>query len=292
MKNYIKFVKRNIRRNPYQALAATMVMLLTFFVLSTFLLLALGSQQILKYYESKPQAIAFFKDGTDENDVKAIENALFETGKITSFKFVSKEEALQIYKERNKNNPILLELVTANILPASLEISALSPEDLKPISQILKREPVVEEVVFPEDVVSSLTQATRLIRIIGGSTVGFLITFSTLMIVMVIGFKIRVKRDEIETMKLLGASKWFIRTPFLLEGIIYASAGSFLGWFGSLAIVWYFEPLLKSNLGEVGQILLPIPFLVIFGLLLLELLAAILIGVVGSAVAVRRYLQL
>ena len=288
----INLTKRNLRRTPYQALAAMMVMFLTFLTLSSFLLLAVASQRILHFYESKPQAIAFFKDGTLDSDVEAIQNALNQTGKIAQFKYVSKDDALQIYRERNKNNPMLLELVTANILPASLEISTITPADLKEIAEIVKREPVVEEVVFPEDVVISLTSATRLIRIVGSSVVGFSITFSTLIIIMIIGFKIRIKRDEIETMKLLGASDWFIRLPFLLEGIFYAVVGATLGWALPLGVIWYFEPLLKRNLGEVAQQLFPVSLIFVGELLLIEVVVAVLVGVFGSLVAVRRYLHL
>lgn len=290
--NFINLARRNIRRTPYQALAALMVMFLTFLALSGFLLLATGSQQILHYYESKPQAIAFFKDGTTLNDVKAIQNSLEQTGKVTTFKYVSKDEALQIYRERNKANPMLLELVTANILPASLEISAKTPEDLKPISEIVKKEPVVEEVVFPEDVVASLTSATRLIRVVGGSVVSFLIAFSTLITVMIIGFKIRIKRDEIETMKLLGASNWFIRMPFIFEGIFYATTGAFLGWLGSFMILWYFEPLLSSSLGEVTSSIFPVPIVIMLLFLFSNLFVAAIIGALGSFIAVRRYLHI
>lgn len=290
--SFTKNVRRNIRRTPYQALAASMVMFLTFFTLSIFLILAAGSDQILKYYESKPQAIAFFKDGTAETDVNAIENALNQTGKTTKFKYVSKQEALQIYRDRNKSNPMLLELVTANILPASLEISTVAPEDLKIIADIVKKEPVVEEVVFPEDVVASLTSATRLIRIVGGSVTGFLITFSTLIIVMIIGFKIRIKREEIEIMKLLGASTWFIRIPYLLEGMTYALIGALSGWLFSYLVFWYFEPLLTNNLGEIAYQLLPIPFVFIVALLAVEVVLALIVGGLGSLIAVRRYLHL
>lgn len=285
-------VKRNIRRTPYQALAASGCMFFTFLVLSTFLFLAIGSEQILNYYESKPQAIAFFKDGTTTKDVDIIKEALIQTGKITEFKFVSKEEALAIYRERNKTNPLLLELVTANILPASLEISTVAPEDLKDIAEIVKKEPVVEEVVFPEDVVASLTSATKTIRTVGGGVVAFLITFSTLIIVMIIGFKIRIKREEIGIMKLLGASSWFIRLPYLAEGILYALAGALLGFIVSFGIIWYFEPMLKNNLGEVSSVLFPVSWLFILELLLVQLLVAVLVGGLGSAVAVRRYLRI
>lgn len=289
---FIEFVKRNIRRTPYQALAASMVMFLTFLTLSSFLLLGLGSQQVLRFYESKPQAIAFFKDGTTEADVKAIQDALSQTGKTTGFKYVSKEEALKIYRDRNENNPTLLELVTANILPASLEISAKTPDDLKPIAEIVRKEPVVDDVVFPEDVIASLTQATRLIRVVGGSLVGFLIVFSTLIIVLIIGFKIRIKRDEIETMKLLGASTWFIRMPYVLEGITYSVIGALSGWITSMVILWYFEPLLQNNLGEVTQSVYPVSWVLMLALLLTQIIVAILVGGLGSLAAVRRYLRI
>jgi cell division transport system permease protein len=287
-----ELAKRNIRRTPYQALAASMVMFLTFLVLSIFLLIALGSQQILKFYESKPQAIAFFKDGTTDNDIKVIENELFQTGKITEFKYVSKEDALEIYRDRNKNNPLLLELVTANILPASLEISTYRPEDLKDIAEVVKKEPVVEEVVFPEDVVASLSSATRLIRTVGSTVVAFLITFSTLIIVMIIGFKIRIKRDEIAIMKLMGATTWFIRMPFITEGIVYTISGAFLGWVVSMASLWYLAPVIQNSLGEVSAVIFPVSPLIIIGLLGLEIILAILVGMVGSFIAVRRYLRI
>ena len=290
--SYTKSIKRNIRRTPYQSLAATMVMFLTFLSLSAFILVAAGSQKILRYYESKPQAIAFFKDNTSDQDITAIQNALTQTGKVTKLKYISKDQALQIYKDRNKSNPQLLELVTANILPASLEISAATPEDLKPVSEVIKKEPVVEEVVFPEDVVASLTQATRLIRVVGLSIVGFLIVFSTLIIIMIIGFKIRIKRQEIEIMKLLGASNWFIRAPFLGEGIFYATMGAFLAWVVSYITLWYFEPLLRFNLGEVSSVLFPINPLWMGVLLGVEIIVAGVVGIFGSFTAVRRYLHI
>lgn len=290
--NFIKSVKRNIRRTPYQAIAASMIMFLTFLALSLFLILAVGSQKILRFYESKPQAIAFFKDNTTDSDVRMITSALSQTGRVTSLKFVSKDQALSIYKERNKNNPMLLELVTANILPASLEISAIMPEDLKPIAEIIRKEPVVEDVVFPEDVVTTLTQATRLIRIIGGTVVGFLMAFSVLIIILIIGFKIRIKRDEIETMKLLGASGWFIRTPFILEGITYSVIGACFAWLVSFTVLWYFEPMLKTSLGEVAPVVLPVPWIFALISLVIEILVAIIIGAFGSFGAVRRYLHL
>jgi cell division transport system permease protein len=283
-------VKRNIRRTPYQAIAAVMVMFVTFLTLLLFVLLALGSQKILQHYESKPQAISFFKDGTQESDIIAIQKALQSTGKVSSLKYVSKDEALQIYRERNESNPTLLELVTANILPASLEISTYAPSDLAQIAKILKEEPVVEEVVYPEDVVQSLTNATSIVRTIGTGAVGFLILFAFLVILMVIGFKIRLKRTEIEIMKLLGASSWFIRAPFLIEGIFYGVVGAISAWFASYALLWYMAPFIEGYITDVK--LLPVSPIIMLYLLGITILVAVFIGLLGSFGAVRRYLKL
>ncbi len=287
---YLEYTKRNIRRSPFQAMTASMVMFLTFLCLTLFLVLAVGSQMILRFYESKPQVIAFFKDGTTAQDIQTIQKALSAESKVSQTKYISKEEALKIYKERNKNDPALLELVTANILPASLEISTQAPEDLKEVAEILKREPVIEEVIVPEDVVATLTAATRIIRIIGSSVVLFMMSFATLVILMVVGFKIRLRRDEISIMRLIGASSSFIRTPFLMEGVFYGLVGACLSWIIVYLLLWYFTPFLQGYLGEVK--LLPANPLFMLALLGLELVIAFIVGGLGSLGAVRRYLHI
>ena len=290
MSRAVFYARRNIRRTPFQALAAVMIMFLTFLALLTFIILATGSQQALKYFESKPQVIAFFKEGTTNQDIQAIENALKQESRVSKTKYISKEEALAIYKEKNKKDPTLLELVTANILPASLEISTKNPEDLTPIADILKKEPVVSEIIVPEDVVQTLTSITTIIRIVGLSVVGFLLAFSTLVIVMIIGFKIRLRRNEIEIMRLLGASSSFIRNPFVFEGIFYGVSGAFSAWIISYLLLWYFTPFLQGYLGEVQ--ILPVNPIFLLALLGSSLIIACLVGGLGSFSAVRRYLRI
>ena len=290
MTRALEFAKRNIRRTPFQAIAALMVMFLTFLALQIFVILAAGSDASLKYFESKPQVIAFFKEGTTDSDISAIDTALQQESRVIKTKYVSKTEALNIYRDKNKTDPALLELVTADILPASLEISTRSPEDLQPIAEILKREPVVSEVIVPQDVVQTLTSVTRVIRFVGGGTVVFLMTFATLVTVMIIGFKIRLKRNEIEIMRLLGASGSFIRNPFILEGIFYGIAGAVFAWLISYAGLWYFTPFLQGYLEEVN--LLPVNPLFMLGLLTASLILALSLGSLGSISAVRRYLSI
>lgn len=287
----IKFTKRNIRRSPFQALAACMTMFMTFFALGVFLTLAWSSEVVLKYYESKPQVMVFFKDGTAESDIDKLQNALAQDERVTKIKYISKDDALKIYQDQNKDDPTLLELVTANMLPSSLEISTLNPEDLKPIAQTLKIEPVVSDILFPEDVVKNLTTFTSAVRLIGLLVVIYLALFSLLIILMIIGFKIRLKKQEIEIMRLVGASNSFIRAPFIFEGIFYGLVGAFSSWLFVYLLMWYFTPFVQGYIGP-GLILLPINPLFMIGLLGVELTGAILIGTLGSTGAVRRYLKI
>ncbi len=290
MNRAFQFAKRNIRRTPFQAIAAIMVMFLTFLALIIFLILAAGSQAALRYFESRPQAIVFFKEGTTNQDISTIENALKQEPRVIYTKYISKEAALKIYKDENKSDPALAELVTASILPASLEISTKNPEDLSIMAETLKKEPVVDSVAVPEDVVQTLTQITTIIRTVGGATVGFLMVFATLVIIMIIGFKIRLKRNEIEILRLLGASPGFIRNPFIIEGIFYGAIGAIFAWIVSYTMLWYFTPFLSAYLEEVK--LLPVNPLFMLEILGSSILLAVIVGGLGSFSAVRRYLKI
>src|SRR4030067_1202170 len=121
---------RNTRRSPYQALAAIIVLTLTSFVAYLFILFWLGSQVVLNYFETRHQVTAFFKDDVNETTILEIKANLEQQPSLRKVNYVSKAEALEIYQEQNQNDPLLLEMVTAEILPASLEVAATTIDDL------------------------------------------------------------------------------------------------------------------------------------------------------------------
>lgn len=280
---------RNIRRSPYQAFAAVFVMTLTFLFISFFTFLLYGSSKAISYFESRPQVTAFFKNEVKQADIDNLKNSLMQTNKISSVKFVSKEDALKIYREQNKDDPLLLELVTADILPASLEISTVKIEDLSDINNKLKDSPLVSEVVFQKDVVSVLISWTNALRSIGLGLIIVLSLVSIFIMVIIIGVKISQKKQDIEIMRLIGAGGWYIRWPFIFEGIFYGGAGAILGWLISTGALWYATPFLSSFLK--GMPIFPIPLAFLFGLLAVELIVAIVLGILSSFVAVLRYLK-
>ena len=152
----IRTMLRNVRRSPYQALAAVLIMMLTFLTISFFVFLLSGSSRIVSFFESKPQATAFFKNEAKQTDMDGLTQKVKEGGMVASVKFVSKQQALKIYREQNKDDPLLLDLVTADILPASLEISTYKIEDLSGVSKMLKSSPIVSDVIYQKDIISTL----------------------------------------------------------------------------------------------------------------------------------------
>jgi cell division transport system permease protein len=289
MKEHLKTTWTHIRRSPYQALVAIGIMTLTFFLSTLIILIAAGSQALLHYFETRPQVTAFFKDEVKMDEVEKLKEKLSQTGKIKSLKYISKEEALEIYKEQNKSDPLLLEMVTANILPASLEVSTTDITYLGEIAQILRQEPGVEEVVFQEDVIKTLKNWTDTIRKIGLVLIGFLGVVSFLVVLVIIGMKVALRKKEVEILQLIGATNWFIRAPFVFEGIFYGIVGAILGWGAGILLLMYSTPFLVEFLAGIP--ILPVPLVFILVMLGGEVLVGVTIGTLGSLLAVKRYLK-
>jgi cell division transport system permease protein len=266
-----------------------MIMMLTFLAISVFSMVTVGSSKIISYFESKPQVTAFFKTDAKQSDIDLLKSTMTQSSEVAAVKFVSKDEALKIYKEQNKSDPLLLDLVTSDILPASLEVSANKIEDLSPIAETLRKSPIVSEVIFQKDVVQTLSSWTTAIRRIGIAVIVVLSVVSVFIMATIIGFKISQKREEIEIMKLLSATNWYIRWPFLLEGIFYGIFGAFFGWLIASVGLIYATPYLQSFLGSIP--LLPVSFVFLVGLLAAEIIVAVILGTLSSFLAVLRYLK-
>jgi cell division transport system permease protein len=286
---HLKTSWKHIRRTPYQALIAVCIMTLTFLSISVFAFIVFGSSVVIQYFESKPQVTAFFKDETQQPEIDTLKKNLEKTGKVSKIRFVSKKEALQIYKEQNKEDPLLLDLVTEDILPASLEISTGNIEDMGAISEMLKNSPGVSEVIYQKDVISTLTKWTNAIRIIGITLITILALVSIFIMMTVIGFKVSQKREEIEIMRLLSATNWYIRWPFVLEGVFYGVVGTFLGWIVASGALLYATPYLESFLKGIP--LLPVSPIFLLILLTVEIVIATILGIFASSLAVLRYLK-
>lgn len=275
---------------------------MTLFVLAVFLLLAGGLSSLLSYFESKPQLTVFFKDEKNKASVDELIGKLQATGKVAGFQYISKDQALAIYREQNKNDPLLLEMVTADILPSSLEISATSPQYLVELSDMAKKETGIDEVVFQKDVVDTLVSWTSTIRKIGLVFLIFLISSTIFILLTSVGMKIALKKEEIEILRLVGATTWYIRKPFIYEGIAYGIVGASAAFLVVSGIMLYLQPFITSFLKGIPTLSLwqangmsvviwpptTILFIILWSVLTV---AGFLIGLCGSSLAVSRYLK-
>ncbi|MDO8451486.1 MAG: permease-like cell division protein FtsX [bacterium] len=289
---------KHIRRSPYQSLAAVLTMFLTFLLTGIFFLTSASSIMVLRFFESKPQITVFFTDEATSDEIDGLKKTLEDTGKISSIRFISKDDALKVYQEQNKNDPLLLEMVTADILPASLEVSAKDPKFLRELEPVVKDAVHVEEVVYQQDVVETLLSWTNAVRMVGGVLGGLLAVDAILIVVTIISMKIALKKEEIDILKLVGAAPWYIRTPFILEGGIYGVVGACIAWITISGVVLWFRPFLLDFLGiiPIFQTVLANPESTVFLLSLFGFLGALLfsgfvLGSLGSLLALGRYLK-
>lgn len=286
---HLKTVAQYIRRSPYQSFAAIFIMTLTFFMISVFSLVTILSVRLIDYFEKSPQLTIFFKDEAKVEEILDIKKQYEATGKVSTIRYISKEEALEIYRKIFADDPRLLELVTADVLPPSLEIQAVKAEYLSDLATMIKDSPLVDEISFLKDVVDTFISWVNAFKTIGFVLIGMLLVTSVLVILTIIAFKILVRREEIEIMRLLGATSWFIRIPFLYEGMFYGFTGAFLGWIFSLGVLYYATPFIESSLKGIP--IFPIPPLLLAQVLGGELVIAIILGAFASYLAVLRYLK-
>jgi cell division transport system permease protein len=296
---HLKTALSSIRRSPFQAFAATFVLTITFFVITTLSVLVYSSSKVLTYFETRPQVIAFLKDEATSQEVSTLQARLQKDTRVKDVKYVSKEEALLIYKESTSDNPLLAELVSPTIFPASLEFSLVNLNFAEEVIKELKNISWVDQVGFTaslggeenlQDSLKRLKTVTWYVRIGGGVFVGILLFTSLIVLLVVISMRILTRRKEVEILDLIGATKGFIRSPILIEAFLYSTIGVIVGWLLSLVLILYSTPAIISYFKEIP--VLPkdtLGLFEVFGLILLaELVIGSILSLVGSMLAVSR----
>lgn len=299
MKQHLKTAFSYIRRSPFQSLAALFVLTITFFAFTIVSVLVYSSSKLLNYFETRPQVIAFLKSDADEAGISALQNKLGQNINIKDVRYVSKEDALSIYKSATSDNPLLGELVSASIFPASLEFSVEDLSYAQDMIDSLKGESVVDSVGFTaaiggqtslSDVISRLKTATNYVRIGGISFVALLTATSLVILFVITSMRVVKRREEVEILNLIGATKGFIRKPLVAESFIYTLSGVILGWSIAFIAILYLSPSLVSYFGEIP--ILPKSALEIFKLfaiiLGIEIVGGAVLALSGSLVAVSR----
>jgi len=291
----------HIRRFPFQALAVILVFVNAFFVITILVVLLVTTNNLLRVFETRPQIIAFLNKDIDQSQVESVRSRFSNDERVSELIYISQEEAFEIYRGAGDYNPLLEELVNPSVFPASLEFTLTDLTYAEAVIEEIKAESIVDEVNFtanlgPEDelvgVVQSIRRVSSYIRNIGGGFVVFQIIASFIVLLVIISIRMTVRKSEIEILRLLGATNWFIKFPMIIEAMFYTISGAIFGWILALLLFLYTSPSVLPLLTGTNIEVLPTSSESLIGLfgpiLLAELIIAIVLGLFGSLLAASR----
>ncbi len=275
-------------RNAAMSLAATATMMLMLLLLASFWIVQAGFLASISYVEDKVGVVADLKEDIKDKDLVDLQTRLAAMPEVRELAYVSKEEALRRYREERttQGQPDLTPFLPDNPLPASLEVKLRRPEDYKAIAAILGAEPIVATVQNIADTTERLTTLTNFLRTFGVLLLAIIGSIVLFIVINTIRLAVLGRSEEIEVMRLVGASDAFIRWPFVFEGALVGLFGAAL----SLAVLFgAAEPLSRFMVGffsilpiNVGSISRDVIVLVVG--------AGTGLGVLGAWVSVRTYL--
>ncbi len=286
---FIRETYKSIRRNGFMSFASISTVAVSLLVLGMFLLIFLNTNNLAKYLESQVQISVYMLDEADNEDLEQVGNKLKEYPGVEKVTFISKEEALAKFRERLGDQQQLLDsLGTDNPFPNYFDVQVDTPERIKELTPQISELPKVETAKFGQEVVENLFQLTRILRFGGIMLVVFLSMATLFIISNTIRLTVFARRKEVIIMKYVGATDWFIRWPFLLEGMT-------LGFFGAVLAALLINIIYSGLQTKIYATLAFLPLLPAYPLLtyvsLFLLLAGTGIGALGSYISLRKFLR-
>jgi cell division transport system permease protein len=284
LKSALQHCRRNKLMSTFSVTTTTVMLLM----LGSFLVVIASMNVTLRALETKIDVVAYIKDAADPAGVQNLRDSLAKNADVATVSYVSKDDALGRMKQTLGDKAQLLSQVQGNPLPASLEIQLKFASSAAGLADQLQHEAVIEDVDYKRDVVERLLAITGFLRLAGTVIVLGLSAIALFIIVNTTRIALYARRQEIEIMKLVGATDWFVRWPFIFEGM-------FLGLLGGLLTIALVAAGYQPMLQRVSALLtfLPLAFDPEFlpRLLLLLFGAGMLVGGLGSYISVRRFLD-
>jgi cell division transport system permease protein len=276
-------------RNAWMSFASISSVAASLIILGGFLLLAINVDYIASDVESQVEVTAYLNDDLSTEDTSTVGREITQLSGVTEVIFISKEDALNNFKEQLGEHGSLLEGLDEGVMPASYRIKAENPNIVDDIAQQVGLIKGVEDVEYGKEVVAKLLKLTHWMRIIGLGAMGMFGIISVFIISNTIRLTVFARRKEISIMKYIGATDWFIRWPFLIEGMVLGFVGAVLA-VGSLnGAYYYIFREVQLNLPIIK--LLPQNSLLIIRGSAGFLGIGMLLGAIGSSVSIRRFLR-
>jgi cell division transport system permease protein len=283
----------NIRQNFLLGILTVGTITLALLIIALFLLIFVNLQGVTEDWSKRVQVTAYFDKELSAQEVTAFKakiNTLSGTDRVT---YVSREEAVKRFRSRLKGQESLLEGVSAEVLPSSLEISlqreSRNSEAISQYVGMLKKIPGIVEVQYGDEWVRRFTAFMNFLRLLGALLGGFLLLAVVFIVSNTIKLTIYARKDELEVLGLVGATRFFIKAPYLIEGVLHGAAGATLTiiiltacYYGFLHDAGNF---LSFNPADLGMSFLPVGYLA--GLFL----GGVVLGFLGSLTSLNRFIS-
>jgi cell division transport system permease protein len=286
---FIQEVFRSLRRNNWMSFASIGTVAVSLFVLGVFLLLVLNMNRMASALESQVQISVYLEDGLKADDRQDIASDIEALQGIESIRYISKDEAKARLEDRLGDQKYLLDaLGDKNPLPDSFEVVVKSPDLVETAAKAIDRMDGVQEAKYGQDVIEHLFAITRLIRIFGLVLMVLLAGATLFIISNTIRLTVFARRKEIAIMKYVGATDWFIRWPFLLEGMV-------LGFVGGVIAAVALRSFYAAMAAKITDTLTFFPLMPQYPsmnyITVALLLTGMAIGALGSALSLKRFLK-
>lgn len=286
---YIREVFISLRRNNWMSVASIGTVAVSLFIFGMFLMMVMNMNKLAENMESQVQINVYLLDKVDREQARDIEKDLKEIEGVESVGFVTKDEAMERFKDRLGDQKTLLDaLDETNPLPDSFEVTVTNPDLVKSAAEKMEKLDGVECAKYGQDVMEHLFEITRLLRIFGFSLM-LVLAFATLFIISnTIRLTVFARRKEIAIMKYVGATDWFIRWPFVMEGMV-------LGLFGSIIAAMVLRTAYTAMAEKVYDTLAFFPLIpeqpFLTYITIVVVISGMVVGAIGSAVSIKKFLK-
>ena len=284
---FIKEALRALQRNAAPSLAATVTVLVTALVLGIFIPIVQATTGTANEVRGRVLVDVYVSNSASASEVAELEEALAATANVERVEFISKEEALERERERN---PEAYELLGRNPLPDLFRLYPDDPDQVAAIADGLRSQQLaaVDEVRDREDETDKILEATGFVKALTAMLAALLVLASIALVANTIRLSIFARRREVEVMKLVGATNWFIRWPFVIEGLIVGAMGGILAvLLLTIAKETFVDPLSDQFALIAAPDTIDFPLLIV-----LLLLSCMAVSALGSGMTLRRFLRI
>lgn len=286
---FIREAVISLRRNGLMSFASVSTVALSLLILGIFLILVLNLNHMASSLESQVQITVYLKDDLSELEIREAGTRISELQGVTQVMFVDKKEAMERFKDRlGDQQGLLTALGDTNPLPNAFEVNVDRPERVKPTALAINGIGGVENTKFGQEVIEQLFKLTKMIRLFGLVLIVFLALAALFIISNTIRLTVFARRKEIGIMKYVGATDWFIRWPFLIEGMI-------LGFGGALISVLILGRAYSAVAQQIYASLAFLPLIpespFIANISMIMLVVGTAIGALGSTISLKRFMR-